>query len=205
LTTGPAKVKAALAARIGGGELDRRINIHTRDELEALAGQFNEMAADLQKSYADLEKKVEERTAELGRAVEELRTLSEVGQAVSSTLDLRAVLSTILTRSVGLSRADAGAIFRYSRAERIFRLVEAVGWEEAFVRRIHDLRIAEAETAMGEAGASRARPSAPLRDASLTAGFRDVLIVPLVGPEHVLGMLVLQRRTTGKFPLEPEQ
>ncbi len=51
------------------------------------------------------------RTAELGRSVEELKMLSEVGQAVSSTLDLRAVLSTILTRSVGLTGAEAGVDF----------------------------------------------------------------------------------------------
>jgi signal transduction histidine kinase len=134
-----------------------------------------------------------------------------VGQAVSSTLDLRAVLSTILTRSVGLTGADAGAIFRYNRAERSFRLVEEIGWDEALARSIGDLRIAEAETAMGEAAARRApmqiadlaeRPSAPLRDASLAVGFRSVLILPLVGPERILGALVLQRRATGEFPAE---
>ena len=76
-----------------------------------------------------------ERTAELGRSVEELKMLGEVGQAVSSTLDLRAVLSTILNRSVALTGADAGAIFRYSRAERAFRLVEAVGWDRGAVAR----------------------------------------------------------------------
>jgi signal transduction histidine kinase len=151
------------------------------------------------------------RTAELGRSVDELKMLSEVGQAVSSTLDLRAVLSTILTRSVALTGADAGAIFRYNRAGREFRLVEEVGWDEALARAVGDLRIAEAETAMGEAAARRApmqiadlaeRPSAPLRDASLAVGFRSVLIVPLVGPQRILGALVLQRRATGEFPAE---
>ena len=101
--------------------------------------------------------------------------------------------------------------FRYSRAERAFRLVEAVGWDDALLRSVGDLRIAEAETAMGEAAARRApiqladlaeRPSAPLRDASLAAGFRGVLIVPLVGPERILGALVLQRRAAGEFPAE---
>jgi signal transduction histidine kinase len=154
------------------------------------------------------------RTAELGRSVDELRMLSEVGQAVSSTLDLRAVLSTILTRSVGLTGADAGAIFRYNRPAREFWLVEEVGWDEALTRAVGDLRIAEAETAMGEAAARRApmqiadladRPSAPLRDASLAVGFRSVLIVPLVGPERILGALVLQRRATGEFPPETER
>ena len=71
------------------------------------------------------------RTDELGRSVEELKMLGEVGQAVSSTLDLRTVLSTILNASLGVTWANAGAIFRYSRAERAFRLVEAVGWDEA--------------------------------------------------------------------------
>jgi signal transduction histidine kinase len=151
------------------------------------------------------------RTAELGRSVDELKMLSEVGQAVSSTLDLRAVLSTILTRSVGLTGADAGAIFRYNQAARSFRLVEEVGWEEALTRSVGDLRIAEAETAMGEAAMRRTpiqiadlahRPSAPLRDVSFAAGFRGVIIVPLVGPERILGALVLQRRSIGEFPPE---
>src|SRR5947207_9931919 len=67
---------------------------------------------------ARLLNELRERTDELGRSVEELKALGEVGQAVSSTLDLRAVLSTILDRSLALAGADAGAIFRYSRAER---------------------------------------------------------------------------------------
>jgi signal transduction histidine kinase len=151
------------------------------------------------------------RTAELGRSVDELKILGEVGQAVSSTLDLRAVLSTILTRSVGLTGADAGAIFRYNRAAREFRLVGEVGWDETLARAVGDLRIAEAETAMGEAALRREpiqiadlalRPSAPLRDVSLAARIRSVLIVPLVGPERILGALVLQRRVIGEFPPE---
>jgi signal transduction histidine kinase len=154
------------------------------------------------------------RTAELGRSVEELQMLSEVAQAVSSTLDLRAVLSTILTRSVGLAGADGGAIFRYNRGEHSFRLVEAIGWDAALTKAVADLRVAEAETAMGEAAARRMpfqladlaeRQSAPLRDATLAAGFRGVLIVPLVGPERILGALILQRRAIGEFPPETVQ
>ena len=121
-----------------------------------------------------------ERTDELGRSVEELKMLGEVGQAVSSTLDLRAVLSTILTASLGMTWATAGAIFRYSRAERAFRFVEAVGWDEALLRSVRDLSIAETETAMGEAASQRTpmqlpdlaeRPSTPLRDASSPPAF----------------------------------
>ncbi|MBV9376742.1 MAG: GAF domain-containing protein, partial [Alphaproteobacteria bacterium] len=80
------------------------------------------------------------RTTELGRSVEELMLLSEVGQAVSSTLDLRSVLSTILTRSVEMTGADAGAVFRYGLTDRSFRLVEAFGWDEALLGSIGELR-----------------------------------------------------------------
>jgi signal transduction histidine kinase/CheY-like chemotaxis protein len=56
------------AARIGAGALDYRIQVKTGDELQALAQEFNDMAARLSESYAGLELKVAERTRELERA-----------------------------------------------------------------------------------------------------------------------------------------
>jgi len=53
------------AARIGAGALDHRIDIATGDELEALGQQFNSMAAQLEQSYATLERNVDERTRQL--------------------------------------------------------------------------------------------------------------------------------------------
>lgn len=66
----PIRVMQNGAARFGAGELDQRIEIHTGDELEGLADEFNRMAGDLQKSYSNLEMKVEERTAELTEALD---------------------------------------------------------------------------------------------------------------------------------------
>ena len=65
------------AARIGAGSLGERITLQTGDELEALAEQFNRTAAQLQESYASLERKVQERTADLTEA---LRALQEKTQ-----------------------------------------------------------------------------------------------------------------------------
>lgn len=62
------------AERIGGGDFSQRISIRTGDELEGLADQFNDMGARLQESYADLENKVEQRTAELRQSLNDLRT-----------------------------------------------------------------------------------------------------------------------------------
>lgn len=56
------------AARIGSGALHARLDVRTGDELEELAATFNQMAAHLQASYADLEDKVAARTRELALA-----------------------------------------------------------------------------------------------------------------------------------------
>ena len=53
------------AARLGSGDLQTRIDVSTGDEVEALAHEFNLMAAELQELYSGLERKVAEKTAEL--------------------------------------------------------------------------------------------------------------------------------------------
>ena len=74
---GPIQALRAGAERIGGGDFSQRISIKTGDELEGLANQFNDMGARLQESYADLEKKVESRTAELSQSLDDLRTAQD--------------------------------------------------------------------------------------------------------------------------------
>ena len=59
---------------------------------------------------------LEARTCELARSVGELKALGEVGQAVSSTLDLQTVLSTIVGRAVQLSELIADHL-RIRRAD----------------------------------------------------------------------------------------
>ena len=197
-------------AVIGGLFLARsRVERFTEKQI-ALVTTFADQAV-IAIENARLFNELRARTTELGSSVAELRMLNDVAQAVSSTLDLRSVLSTILTSSLGLTWANAGAIFRYSRAERAFWLVEAVGWDEALLRSVGDLRLAETETAMGEAVARRApvqladttqRASNPLRDLTLAAGFHSALVVPLVGAERVLGAIILMRQEAGEFPSE---
>ncbi|HVC54609.1 MAG TPA: GAF domain-containing protein [Stellaceae bacterium] len=185
----------------------QRVEAYSDKEIE-LVRTFADQAV-IAIENARLLNELRERTDELARSVEELKALSDVGQAVSSTLDVRAVLSTILGRSVALAGAEAGAIFRYRRGARAFRLFEAVGWDERLVGEVRRLDIPETVTGIGEATAQRrplqiadltTRPSNPLRDATVAAGYRSVLIVPLVGADRVFGAIVLQRRAVGEFP-----
>jgi len=71
------------AANIGAGALDQRIEVTSRDELGALAEEFNRMAARLQESYAGLELQVEERTSELTHALARLDEKSRELEAAS--------------------------------------------------------------------------------------------------------------------------
>ena len=62
------------------------------------------------------------RTRELAHSVEELKALGEVSQAVSSSLDLQTVLTTIVDRAVQLSGTSGGVIYEYDEITQEFRI-----------------------------------------------------------------------------------
>jgi signal transduction histidine kinase len=199
------------AARIGAGELGHRLEVRTGDELEALGEEFNRTATRLQESYAGLEDKVEARTRELRQALEEVRALSEVSQAVSSTLDLPTVLATIVNRATHLSGADAGVIYEYDEATTEFRLRATENLDEEIVQvlRTAPLRLGEATTT-GRAAAARHPVEVPdmtedqprhnrVREAYIGAGHRALLAVPLLREEQIVGALTVTRKTAGAF------
>jgi signal transduction histidine kinase len=197
------------AAQIGAGNLEQRISIKTGDELEALADQFNDMAGRLEESYADLESKVEQRTAELGQSVSELRALGEVSQAVNSTLDLEQVLTTIVQRAVQLSRTDAGAIYVFDEARQEFKLRATYGMTDEMIIALTDRHIGTGDAHIGPAATQRKpiqvpdvrlEAAAPVNEINLREGYRALLIVPLLRPDHIVGALVVRRKEPGEFP-----
>src|SRR5215208_2168442 len=205
----PIQALRAGAERIGRGEHNQRILVKTGDELEALADQFNDMAGRLEDSYADLERKVEERTQELGRSVQELQALGEVSHAVNSTLDLETVLSTIVARAVQLSATDAGAIYVFSKLRQKFRLRATYGMSDDLIAAIGDQTIGLGESYIGGATQRRSalqiadlanEPQSAMRDLVLGAGYRGLLVVPLLRADRIVGALVVRRREPGLFP-----
>jgi signal transduction histidine kinase len=204
---GPIRTLREGAARIGTGDLSQRISIKTGDELESLADQFNDMASKLQDSYADLEKKVETRTRELAQSVAELRALGEVSQAVNSTLDLEAVLSTIVSKAVQLSETEAGTIYVFNEDAGKFELRAAYGMAPELIENIKQHHIGSIDV-IAQAAEKRIpmqipdlrnEPSTPVHDLILNAGYRALLVVPLVGAEETVGALVVRRAQPGEF------
>jgi signal transduction histidine kinase len=91
------------AARIGAGNLEQRIEVKTGDELEALAEQFNQMMVQLRESYAGLERKVEERTAELQETLAYQRASTGIlGIIASSVKDTHPVFDAIARAAAGV-------------------------------------------------------------------------------------------------------
>ena len=180
---------------------------------------FSDKQIELVKTFADqaviaienarLFDQVQARTRELARSVEELRALGEVSQAVNSTLDLQTVLSTIVAKTVQLSAAEAGAIYVFSKHRQKFRLRATYGMSEAMISDFEKQSVGLGESCVGKAAATRdalqvadlmTEPASPIRDLILKAGYRALLVVPLMRSNSVVGALVVRRKEPGLFP-----
>src|ERR671919_101399 len=120
---------------------------------------------------------LEARTQELARSVGELKALGEVGQAVSSTLDLPTVLSTIVARAVQLSGTDCGIIYEYDEPTQEFHLRANYQMEQEFATR-------------------------GMRPILSRLGYQSLLAVPLLFEQKIMGALTIYRRETGSFAPE---
>jgi signal transduction histidine kinase len=154
------------------------------------------------------------RTSELARSVGELRALGEVGQAVSSTLDLETVLTRIASHAVQLTGAAAGAIYEYDEASEEFNLRGSHQIEKEFVETLRGSPIrlgtgplgrvasthepVEVSDILDEREFSATRLRLVLRD----LGYRSLLAVPLLREGRIMGGLTIYRRTAGSFPPE---
>jgi signal transduction histidine kinase len=154
------------------------------------------------------------RTGELARSVEELKALGEVGQAVSSTLDLQTVLTTIVARAVQLSGTNGGIIYEYDEATQEFHLRAAHRIDEELVEMLRAAPIRLGESPTGRAALARAPVQVTdlLEDREYTAtrlrpivarvGYRSLLAVPLLLDQRIMGGLVVLRREPGSFSPE---
>jgi GAF domain-containing protein len=159
-------------------------------------------------------KELEERTRELGRSVEELKALGEVGQAVSSTLELETVLTRIAAHAVELSGADGGTIYEYDEPTEEFQLKGSHQIEKELVDALRANPIRMDGGTVARAAANRAPVEvADILDEQEYAGtrtrpvlrrlgYRSLLAVPLLREERIMGGLSIFRRRPGSFAPE---
>jgi len=185
---------------------------------------FTDKQIALLKTFADqaviaienvrLFQELQARTGELAQSVEELNALSEVGQAVSSTLDLDTVLTTIVGRAVQLSGTNGGVIYEYNEATQEFVLRASHRMEKEVVEALQATPVRPGQGATGQAATVRApvqvsniveeRESTATRVRPILArlGYRSVLAVPLLREERIIGALTVWRKEVGSFSNE---
>ncbi|HMK23196.1 MAG TPA: GAF domain-containing protein, partial [Terriglobales bacterium] len=162
---------------------------------------------------ARLLSELQARTTELTRSVEELRALGEVGQAISSTLNLDTVLSTIVSRAVQLSGTDGGSVYEYDEATEEFSLRASRDLPEAYVEQVRDTRPRRGEGAVGRVAQTRepvqiadisdaTAYESRVRNTLLQIGLRALLAVPLIAEGQLVGALIVMRKRTGTFAAE---
>jgi GAF domain-containing protein len=186
-------------------------------------GGFTDDEIALLKTFADqaviaienvrLFKELEARTADLTRSVEQLTALGEVGRAVSSTLDLQTVLTTIVSRAIQLSGLDGGVVHEYDEGteEFVHRAQAETGGALAAVRRAE--RIPRGQGVIGRTAITLEPvqvpditvPGAyvgPQRENLIESGIRALLAVPMVREGRIIGCLGVTRNRPGEFPAE---
>ncbi|HET8576722.1 MAG TPA: GAF domain-containing protein [Methylomirabilota bacterium] len=204
----PIRALQAGAARLGAGELGQRIEVRTGDELQALAEQFNSMAAQLQEYYAGLERKVEERTRELTASLEQQTATSEVLKVISrSAFDLQPVLETLIENATRLCNASHGFIFRLDG--NVYRLAVSFGASAEYVRFIEDHPISPGrETLVGRTVQERrtvhipdvmADPEYRWTESQQRGGFRSMLGLPLLREGVPIGVVAIWREEVQPF------
>ena len=176
---------------------------HTADVLTTFAEQ-----AALALRNVELSSALQARSADLARKVDEMEALAEVGEAISSTLDPDEVLTTIVEHAVELSGADGGSLMEYDEESQLFRVRTTYGTSADVRERLKTVRIHVDESFVGR-GATSGVPVqvADLSDIELDphlrllfdAGWRSLVVIPLVRPDRIVGALVVRRLTPGTF------
>jgi signal transduction histidine kinase len=181
---------------------------------------FSDKQVALVKTFADqaviaienarLLQELQQRTRELVRSVEELRALGEVGQAVSSTLDLETVLTRIVSHAVQLSGTDGGAIYEYDEYAEEFLLRATDRMEEELTNALRTNPPRLGDGVVGRAASGREPIQIPdiseanaypprMRELLARFGFRASLAIPLLREDRIIGALVVRRKSTGEF------
>jgi len=203
---GPIEILRRGAARIGSGDLDHRLEIKTGDELQELADEFNNMTAQLQESYANLEHKVEDRTRELTESLEQQTATAVIlGVIASSPTDVQPVLNTVIENAVKLAGATQGHIRRLDG--EFLKVVANYGetpeqiaiFESQPIRPIPETRSGRAVLERKPIQVLDAQVGANENTPAVLAGARTLLAVPLLREGAPIGSITIWRSFVEAF------
>ncbi|MEW5959512.1 MAG: PAS domain-containing protein, partial [Chloroflexota bacterium] len=162
--------------------------------------QRREMEQTLRQAHDRLEERVEQRTAELKQANEQLAALYKVGQIITAPLQLNAVLEAIARNTAELLRADTGVILLLDEAGKTLTIQGAYGLSQQLIQNTRD--------SVGESIAGRVvQTSRPIiandlpnhpffyNPAAANEGLLACASAPLVAGGRIIGTLDVHSKT----------
>lgn len=187
------------AKLIADGNLEYKLSIHSGDEIESLADQFNRMAVELKGSYEGLEQKIAERTRDLSSLYAALAPL-----ACSDSTEL---YQRITDRLKEATRADAALIRIFDGQKKSFHYIAQIGFPASF---LENIRLFNPHSAIGRAFQMEtpiivqdiaADPRLRAKR-QLDAGLRSCAFLPFRISGEVRGIIHLASRIAGHFSEE---
>jgi len=178
------------------GDLATRVEPFSGDELGELAIGFNEMAQQLQASYANLEQRVRDKTAELHAQGKRLQALYDASVLVAHSSSLQALAEDFTRLVRGAAHADAAAL-RYADPGRDqFVLLATDGVPSGLAGAEHCIQAGDCHCGQLHSGEGTrvipiqaASPSRPRQCQS--AGWATVVALPIQVQEQLIGELDL--------------
>ena len=149
------------------------------------------------------------RTDDLAQSVGELRALGEVSQAVNSTIDLKPCCRRSSPRRLRSPGPRRERSTRSTMPAGNSACVRPTEWTKRSLPRSRIVTFASTRRRSARLQLSvcrfrfqTCRPSAKSQvlDVIVRAGFRALLIIPLLGADRIVGALVVRRKQPGEFP-----
>jgi signal transduction histidine kinase/CHASE3 domain sensor protein len=202
---GPVTLMHARLRLVASGDFSQRVEVPNRDELGALTRQFNQMAAQLDDSYATLQ----DRTRELSESLDQQTATSDILRLFSrSPTDVQPVFEAIVTNGARLCGGEqcllvgleGGALIRL--ASHNFHPEGEVSLRALFpapLTRSYTSGRAILERQTVHVPDIAADPEYGPKHLAAMVGYRAAIGIPLIRESRPIGALVVTRESVGRF------
>ncbi|MEO6024012.1 MAG: histidine kinase dimerization/phospho-acceptor domain-containing protein, partial [Burkholderiales bacterium] len=200
----PVKSMETRMREIAAGEFTKRVEVHNRDELGALAADLNRMSDELGRTHAQLEA----RNQALSETLQQQTATSEILRAISgSPTDIQPVLITVAQNAARLCDAmDAAVILVEGDHLKVVAnsgplldgpgMVLPIRRDVLSGRAFIDGKVVNLEDVLAESDAE----FGAAKEHARRLGYRSVLVVPMVRDEEVVGVINIRRAEVRPFP-----
>ncbi|RAP65501.1 histidine kinase [Achromobacter sp. HZ01] len=197
--------------RMAAREFSTRLPVESQDEFGVLARGYNRMADELQDLYTGLERRVEEKTAQLAAQNRDIGALYDMAAFLNQPNEIEALCDGFLRRVMLQFDAEGGSIRALDPATDKLNLMVSVGLSDALVESEHCMNVDDCYCGT----ATRQKSVIVIQDLSKAAlasslscrreGYASVAVFRIVTRDEVLGSYSLHfRRERQLTPAESQ-